>query len=81
MHMCSFYRPPKSGDSPLVELDKVFQQLTASADPPIVIAGDFNCGDIDWEHGIVQAGASEPIAQQRLIDMMDDNSLIMIITL
>ena len=49
MHMCSIYRPQKSGDSPLVELtlDKVVQQFKLSTDTLIVIADDFNCGGMD----------------------------------
>ena len=38
--------------SPLYDLDKGSEKITQTG--PIVIAGDFNCGDVDRSTGIVK---------------------------
>ena len=41
----------------------------------VILTGDFNCPDIDWEHLSVQSGAAEKEVQQALIDLSLDFGL------
>ena len=49
--LCAFYKPPSA---PATRIDLLSQSVLKAYDrnkenhPHIVIAGDFNCGDIDW---------------------------------
>ena len=72
--ICSFYRPPSSGVAPLHDLQNSLDQIK-SKNSSVIIAGDFNCGDIDWPLGLVKPGASERAANSRLIDLISENSL------
>ena len=47
----SFYRPPNSVFDELAQnLDDIKERYLHSK---IIIAGDFNCPGIDWEHGLL----------------------------
>ena len=48
LHICSFYRPPSSGMNPLCDLENSIEKITQPGQN-LVIAGDFNCGDVDWD--------------------------------
>ena len=74
MHIGSFYRPPNSGIQPLDHLDDSISTLSAKG-KHVIVGGDFNCGDVDWETGKVNSGAYDPPPNNRLIDLANDHSL------
>ena len=49
--------------------------VTANKEKHIVIAGDFNCPDIDWDCLSVQKEAQDKEAQQAIIDLSVDFNL------
>ena len=52
----SFYRPPNQGVSPILELESQLSEImdTFRNNPKttLILGGDFNAGDIDWETGL-----------------------------
>ena len=41
----------------------------------IILAGDFNCPDIDWENSTVKKGAADRDVQQVLLDLSIEHDL------
>ena len=56
LHICSFYRSPSSGMNPLCDLKNSFEKITQPGQN-LVIAGDFNCGDVDWDSSKIKPDA------------------------
>ena len=44
----------------------------------IILAGDFNCPDIDWENLVVKQGAAGREIQQALVDLSIEHGLTQI---
>ena len=58
------------------QLGQSLNKLTSSSIPKhIILAGDFNCPDIDWELLSVHPGASDREAQQALLDLSIEHGL------
>ena len=38
-----------------------------------IIAGDFNCVDVDWKSGTVKPGAYDRAPNQKLLDLANNN--------
>ena len=75
-----FYRPPKDNSTaPINELDKALthvSQLTRNNPrATVILAGDFNVGDIDWEANRVKDGSSKRVLCQRVIDLLGTHDL------
>lgn len=75
LKICSFYRPPGSGPDPIIELNKTTEHINRNGKNHIIVAGDFNCGHIDWKTCSVNPRAPEADAHHHLIDYMNDQSL------
>ena len=76
----SFYRPKNNDPTPLVKLDEAVKKLTSKTTlPNIVLAGDFNTPDIDWENNTIVSGKNKPQygmrLNQTLMDLANDNML------
>jgi len=64
-----FYMPHRS-PADLTELDKTLQKITGKhSGKQILLAGDFNCPDINWDTAAVAPGASDRHLQQTLVDL------------
>ena len=74
LHICSFYRPPSSGVNPLCSLENSFEKITQSGQN-LVISGDFNCGDGDWDSSTVKPDAYDCAPNQKLLDIANNCSL------
>ena len=57
------------------ELRHSLQLVTAGKDNQIILAGDFNCPDIDWQSLTVKQNAPDREVQQGLIDVAIDFNL------
>lgn len=75
LHICSFYRPPGSGSKPLEELSKTIGEINKRGNKHIVIAGDMNCGNINWETETINPSPNEPSAHTALLDLLQEHSL------
>ena len=76
----AFYRTPSGKpDNQLSDLEtsiKELKKITRNRrDSTIILGGDFNFGDIDWESESVREGSSNAAASQRLLDILNDNQL------
>ena len=63
LHICSFYRPPSSGMNLLCDLKNVIEKITQPGQN-LVIAGNFNCGDGDWDSSTVNNCSLTNVQQQ-----------------
>jgi len=57
LYICSFYRLPGAGAEPLQELNKSISLINPRGDKHVIIAGDMNCGYIDWTTTTISSGA------------------------
>ena len=85
LYVGSFYRPPSDSISSLEALESALTQVTGlyknNAKASLVIAGDFNAGDIDWELCSVKTGSPKPTICQKVIDIFEDFDLTQMQTL
>ncbi|XP_071506791.1 uncharacterized protein [Diadema antillarum] len=78
LYIASFYMPHRHLDSIRKLGDSLQKLLSQPKEKHIVLAGDFNCPDIDWEHLTVRKGAPDREVQQALIDIATDYGLTQI---
>lgn len=64
----SFYMPHREHR----HLDMLDESLTKLMSKPrdVILAGDFNCPDVNWENNSVPPGAPNRVVQQQLVDIM-----------
>ena len=74
LHICSFYQSPSSGMNPLCDLKNSIEKITQPGQN-LVIAGDFNCGDVDWDSSTVKPDAYDRAPNQKLLDLVNKCSL------
>lgn len=71
----SYYMPHRR-EKDLKEMQKSLQQATHSGRPrQVLLCGDFNCPDVEWETGTVPAGVPDRPTQQLLIDISEEAHL------
>jgi len=81
LHICSFYRPPDTSLSPIIELNNCLLQLHTSDPenfPHLLIAGDFNFPDISWCNGYAQIDPNPAYGtgiNQLFVDSINDYGL------
>ena len=79
MFVGSFYRPPSDNISSMESFDKSLQQVTDmcrnNTKATIIVAGDYNTGDIDWDLCHVNANSSKNLICQKLIDTFNEYGL------
>ena len=74
LHLCSFYRPPRSGVNPLCNLENSIEKTTQPGQN-LVIAEDFNRGDVDWDSDTVKPDAYGRAPNQKLPELVKNCSL------
>lgn len=77
--LCSFYKPPSAPSSRIDLLSQALLRVFAKhkkSHPNVVIAGDFNCGDINWKVSppLVINPSTAPM-MNTLLDFIDDHAL------
>ena len=70
----SFYMPHRNMKD-IQELRHSLELVTAGKDSQILLAGDFNCPDINWQTLTVKSNAQDREIQQALIDVSIDFNL------
>ena len=74
-YLCSFYMPHQNLTY-IHMLDESIQRVQQSRNGKhIILAGDFNCPDIDWENSTVKKCAADREAQQALLDLSIEHGL------
>ena len=71
----SFYMPDWNM-SAVSELRRSLELASAGKEKHTIVAGDFNCPDIDWETMSVQKDAQNREVQQAILDLSVDFNLI-----
>ena len=73
----SYYRPPKSPDLSLTQLDASINQIRNDhKNATIILGGDFNLPGINWETCSVKPKADESKQCQLLLDIMANHGLV-----
>lgn len=78
LYLSLFYRPPNSPIEILDQLGDSINQvfIKVSNHPNIIIGGDFNLGDIDWNHEVPNANNPATASQHnKFLQLMADFSL------
>ena len=80
LYVGSFYRIPSDKSTyQLAELEKSLHNINLiSHDNPnatVVVAGDFNLGDVDWDSCIVPPGARHRSNSEKILDILYSNNL------
>ena len=70
----SFYMPHRNLDD-LNEFDRSLKLANPRGTKNVLVCGDFNCPDINWNFGYTYDSAQNKTTQDRLIDISNDNSL------
>jgi hypothetical protein len=71
-----FYMPHRK-ENDLKELEKSLAKIRAGKDKQIILGGDFNCPDINWENGTV-SGSTDTRIQEKLVEITEDSMLTQI---
>ena len=72
----SFYRPPSSNMDTIEALENSINQLKRKSNNNIImLGGDFNVGDINWDTLSVHPGANQIKVQQGILDILAENHL------
>ena len=75
LYLCSFYMPHRKIDD-IRKLDDSIRKLTNTPkEKYIIVAGDFNCPDINWDNMSLNKGAADSEVQQALIDLSIEHRL------
>jgi hypothetical protein len=79
LYLGCFYTP-KRNLKDLSELDKSLEKLQrqAKGQNQVILAGDFNCPNINWESGTVAPGSPQRDVQEELVDIAMKNQLTQI---
>jgi len=83
LYQGSYYRPPgPSGGNTAFQIDELEKSLSVihqktrnNPNYAIFLGGDFNMGDIDWEHETVIADSREKLGSEKLIQSLGDYHL------
>ena len=74
-----FYRQPNSNTDQLESLAKSLEIISEhtknNPNNTILLGGDFNCKDIDWDNCIVISGRDQTAARTRLLEILAEFSL------
>lgn len=70
----SFYMPHREMKH-LKNLEASLAKIAENPNRNILLCGDFNCPDIDWENHIVPPGAPERLVQQKLVALAEEYGL------
>ena len=68
LYIGSFYMPHRDVNT-LKELEKSLELVTAGDNKHVILCGDFNCPDIDWNTHSVNPNGTDKQTQQMLIDI------------
>ncbi|MES9904902.1 MAG: reverse transcriptase family protein [Sedimenticola sp.] len=82
LYLCSFYRPPDVTDPTyLDQFNTSLHRIMSYKNANILIGGDFNCGDVDWDNMHVPPGVPKVNTQRQLVDIVQEHSLSQVINI
>jgi len=78
LYIGSFYRQPRTGPDYLDHISSSLNKL-ADKDATIILGGDFNLPDIDWQQSIVKSSSTRALLHQSMLDIATDHGLEQIV--
>ena len=80
LYLGSFYRPPDISDPDnLDQFNSSLKQIMSCKNSHVLLGGDFNCGDIDWNKLFVPLGMPKRQVQNQLIDIVKEHCLSQVV--
>ena len=73
LYVCSFYRPNCQDETSSVALRDALNRIPSHSN--IIVAGDFNYPDIDWQRKTMQAQSTTRRLHDEFIELVDDFTL------
>ena len=73
-----FYMPHRNAND-LTHLQKSLEKLNTVRQKHVIICGDFNCPDIDWNTCCINKNADNREIQQQLLDIASDHCLTQVV--
>ncbi|CAC5396159.1 unnamed protein product [Mytilus coruscus] len=77
LYIASYYMPHRNMKD-LTNLKLSLEKITTGKPKHIIIAGGFNCPDIDWTNMEIKTGAPDKEVQQALMDLSIEHGLVQI---
>ena len=75
----SFYRPPDKGIEPILnletELSEITEKLRNNSKYTVMLGGDFNAANIDWDTGIVPDSTDNRLMKEKLVTVLAEAGL------
>ena len=80
-YICAYYRPQPDDDTSLDLLNESISRINVNSKSAIIIGGDFNLGNINWETTSVIPGKANSKQHQQLLDIINDHSLAQVVNI
>ena len=77
----SFYRPRPDDNTSLGHLNESLSRLNQNSKSVLLIGGDFNLGNIDWDSSSTIPGKSNIKQHQELLDIIADHALTQLVNM
>ena len=78
LYVCAYYRPPNDNAESLDSLQGALEELAElpknNSRSTVVLAGEFNCCDIDWETQIPTVDSKKKWLCNKLINIVGDST-------
>ena len=72
----SFYRPPDKGIEPILNLEtEITEKLRNNSKYTVMLGGDFNAPNIDWDTGIVPDSTNNRLMKEKLVTVLAEAGL------
>ena len=75
----SFYRPPDKGIEPILnletELSEITEKLRNNSKYTVMLGGDFNAANIDWDTGTVPDSTDNRLMKEKLVTVLAEAGL------
>ena len=68
LHIGAFYRQPRTGPDYLELINNSLNKLS-NKDSMVILGGEFNLPDINWQQNQVNEGSSQPCLHQTMLDI------------
>ena len=80
LYLGSFYRPPNRTEKEYLEAFNIsLTRIMSNKNVHVLVAGDFNCGNIEWSTMQVPEGVQQRQVQSQLLEIVQDHCLSQVV--